>query len=151
MKDSTALDFRNGTGLKAAMWAGAQMCPASHTKMVHGEGPKVRFEMPYLFLDRHGKLGPAGGPRHATVLHEQLHAGGLEEDLGALGLHGVADDERAEMLYYYTPDAKGLHQAVDFRNGTGLKAAMWAGAQRPNPLRRRKRSCPRPAPPACRP
>lgn len=31
------------------------MCPASHTKMVHGEGPKVRFEMPYLFLDRHGK------------------------------------------------------------------------------------------------
>ena len=50
-----AVDFRNGTGLKAAMWAGAQMCPASHTKMVHGEGPKVRFEMPYLFLDRHGK------------------------------------------------------------------------------------------------
>lgn len=49
-----AVDFRNGTGLKAAMWAGAQMCPASHTKMVHGEGPKVRFEMPYLFLDRHG-------------------------------------------------------------------------------------------------
>ncbi|MFR7404568.1 MAG: FAD-binding protein [Coriobacteriaceae bacterium] len=50
-----AVDFRNGTGLKAAMWAGAQMCPASHTKMVHGEGFKVRFEMPYLFLDRHGK------------------------------------------------------------------------------------------------
>lgn len=50
-----AVDFRNGTGLKAALWAGAQMCPASHTKMVHGEGPKVRFEMPYLFLDRHGK------------------------------------------------------------------------------------------------
>ena len=50
-----AVDFRNGTGLKAAMWVGAQMCPASHTKMVHGEGPKVRFEMPYLFLDRHGK------------------------------------------------------------------------------------------------
>ncbi len=24
----------------------------------------------------------------------------------------------SEMLYYYTPDAKGLHQAVDFRNGT---------------------------------
>ena len=40
-----AVDFRNGTGLKAAMWAGAQMCPASHTKMVHGEGFKVRFEM----------------------------------------------------------------------------------------------------------
>lgn len=50
-----AVDLRNGTGLKAAMWVGAQMCPASHTKMVHGEGPKVRFEMPYLFLDRHGK------------------------------------------------------------------------------------------------
>lgn len=49
-----AVDFRNGTGLKAAMWVGAQMCPASHTKMVHGEGPAVRFEMPYLFLDRHG-------------------------------------------------------------------------------------------------
>ena len=50
-----AVDWRNGSGLKAAMWVGAQMCPASHTKMVHGEGPKVRFEMPYLFLDRHGK------------------------------------------------------------------------------------------------
>ena len=33
-----------------------------------------------------------------------------------------------EMLEYYTPDAKGLHQAVDFRNGSGLKAGMWAGA-----------------------
>ena len=49
-----AVDFRNGSGLKAGMWAGAQMCPASHTKMVHGESAAVRFEMPYLFLDRHG-------------------------------------------------------------------------------------------------
>ena len=50
-----AVDFRNGPGLQAAKWAGAQKCPASPTKLVHGEGPKVRFEMPYLFLDRHGK------------------------------------------------------------------------------------------------
>ena len=43
-------------------------------------------------------LGLADGTRHAAVLHEQLHAGGLEEDLGALGLHGVADDERALLM-----------------------------------------------------
>ena len=43
-------------------------------------------------------LSLADGTRHAAVLHEQLHAGGLEEDLGALGLHGIADDERALLM-----------------------------------------------------
>lgn len=50
-----AVEFRNGSGLCAGMWAGAQMTPASNTKMVHGEAAAVRFEMPFLFLDRHGK------------------------------------------------------------------------------------------------
>ena len=50
-----AVEFRDGSGLKAAMWAGAQMCPASHTKMVHGEAAPVRFEMPFLFLNLHGE------------------------------------------------------------------------------------------------
>lgn len=50
-----AVEFRDGSGLRAAMWAGAQMCPASHTKMVHGENAAVRFEMPFLFLNCHGE------------------------------------------------------------------------------------------------
>ena len=50
-----AILFRDGSGLCAAMGAGAQMCAPSHTKMVHGEGAPVRFEMPFLFLDRHGE------------------------------------------------------------------------------------------------
>ena len=53
------------------MEAGAQMCPASHTKMVHGEGPKVRFEMPYLFLDRHGKRFMDEGGMHG--LPKRVH------------------------------------------------------------------------------
>lgn len=50
-----AVEFRDGSGLCAGMWAGAQMTPASNTKMVHGEAAPVRFEMPFLFLDRHGE------------------------------------------------------------------------------------------------
>ena len=38
-----AILFRDGSGLCAAMGAGAQMCAPSHTKMVHGEGAPVRF------------------------------------------------------------------------------------------------------------
>lgn len=50
-----AVEFRNGSGLCAGMWAGAMMTPASNTKMVHGEAAPVRFEMPFLFVDRHGE------------------------------------------------------------------------------------------------
>lgn len=50
-----AILFRDGSGLRAGMWAGAQMTAPSHTKMVHGEAAPVRFEMPFLFLDRHGE------------------------------------------------------------------------------------------------
>ena len=50
-----AILFRDGSGLCAAMGAGAQMTAPCHTKMVHGEGAPVRFEMPFLFLDRHGE------------------------------------------------------------------------------------------------
>lgn len=49
-----AVEFRDGSGLRAGMWAGAQMSAPCHTKMVHGEAAPVRFEMPFLFLDRHG-------------------------------------------------------------------------------------------------
>ena len=50
-----AIEFRDGSGLCAGMWAGAQMTAPCHTKMVHGEAAPVRFEMPFLFLDRHGE------------------------------------------------------------------------------------------------
>lgn len=49
------VDFRDGSGLCAGMWAGAIMTPTVHTKMIHGEPANVRLEMPFLFLDRHGK------------------------------------------------------------------------------------------------
>ena len=48
------VDFRDGSGLCAGMWAGAIMTPTTHTKMIHGEPANVRLEMPFLFLDRHG-------------------------------------------------------------------------------------------------
>ena len=49
-----AVDFRNGTGLKAAMWAGAQM-PRLTPRWCTARARRCAFEMPYLFLDRHGK------------------------------------------------------------------------------------------------
>lgn len=47
--------FRDGGALCAGMWAGAQMVPHTHTKMIHGEPAFVRLEMPFLFLDLYGK------------------------------------------------------------------------------------------------
>lgn len=52
---SRFVDFRDGSGLCAGMWAGAVMTPTTHTKMIHGEPANVRLEMPFLFLDRHGE------------------------------------------------------------------------------------------------
>ena len=51
---SQFVDFRDGSGMCAGMWAGAVMTPTVHTKMIHGEPAAVRLEMPFLFLDRHG-------------------------------------------------------------------------------------------------
>ena len=52
---SRFVDFRDGSGLCAGMWAGAIMTPTTHTKMIHGEPAAVRLEMPFLYLDRHGE------------------------------------------------------------------------------------------------
>lgn len=49
------VDFRDGSGLCAGMWAGAIMTPTNHTKMIHGEPAAIRLEMPFLFVDRHGE------------------------------------------------------------------------------------------------
>ena len=46
--------YRDGSALCAGMWAGAQMVPHTHTKMIHGEPAAVRLEMPFLFLDPTG-------------------------------------------------------------------------------------------------
>lgn len=47
--------FRDGSALCAGMWAGAIMTPPTHTKMIHGEPAAVRLEMPFLFIDNHGR------------------------------------------------------------------------------------------------
>ena len=39
------VDFRDGSGLCAGMWAGAIMTPTTHTKVIHGEPANVRLEM----------------------------------------------------------------------------------------------------------
>lgn len=51
---SKFVEFRDGSGLCAGMWAGAIMTPTVHTKMIHGEPAAVRLEMPFLFVDGHG-------------------------------------------------------------------------------------------------
>ena len=90
---------------------------------VQAEGAEIFFETPCVqLLVEDGRVaGAIGETKDGT--HVLLRA-----NKGVIMAAGdyVGD---SEMLYYYTPDAKGLHQAVDFRNGTGLKAAMWAGAQ----------------------
>ncbi len=51
----TMSTFRDGMGMCAGMWAGAIMTPPTHTKMIHGEPAAVRLEMPFLFIDNHGR------------------------------------------------------------------------------------------------
>ena len=90
---------------------------------VQEEGAEIFFETPcvQLYVEDGRVAGAIGENKNGE--HVLLKA--------AKGVIMAAGDYvgDTEMLYYYTPDAKGLHQAVDFRNGTGLKAAMWAGAQ----------------------
>lgn len=51
----TMSDFRDGMGMMAGIWAGAQMTPVNHSKMVHGGGALTRLQTPFLNLDIHGK------------------------------------------------------------------------------------------------
>ena len=46
---------RNGSGLCMGMWAGAQMVPINHSKMVHGGGALTRVQVPFLNLNIHGE------------------------------------------------------------------------------------------------
>ncbi len=46
---------RNGSGLGMGMWAGAQMVPINHSKMVHGGGALTRVQVPFLNLNIHGE------------------------------------------------------------------------------------------------
>lgn len=48
-------DFRDGMGMMAGVWAGAQMTPITHSKMVHGGGNLTRLQVPFLNLDIHGE------------------------------------------------------------------------------------------------
>lgn len=50
----TMSTFRDGKGMCAGMWAGAQMTPINHSKMVHGGGALTRLQAPFLNLDIHG-------------------------------------------------------------------------------------------------
>ena len=47
--------FRDGMGMMTGIWAGAQMTPVNHSKMVHGGGALTRLELPFLNLDIHGE------------------------------------------------------------------------------------------------
>ena len=47
--------LRDGSGLCMGMWAGAQMTPINHSKMVHGGGALTRLQVPFLNLDIHGE------------------------------------------------------------------------------------------------
>ncbi|WP_102379095.1 FAD-binding protein [Raoultibacter timonensis] len=51
----TMSTFRDGSGMCAGIWAGAQMTPINHSKMVHGGGALTRLQVPFLNLDIHGK------------------------------------------------------------------------------------------------
>ena len=51
----TMSTFRDGMGMCAGMWAGAQMTPINHSKMVHGGGALTRLQVPFLNLDIHGE------------------------------------------------------------------------------------------------
>ncbi len=46
---------RNGSGLCMGMWAGAQMVPINHSKMVHGGGALTRVQVPFLNLNIDGE------------------------------------------------------------------------------------------------
>ena len=46
---------RNGSGLCAGIWAGAQMVPIVHSKMIHGGGALTRLQVPFLNLNIHGE------------------------------------------------------------------------------------------------
>ena len=41
--------------MMTGIWAGAQMTPVNHSKMVHGGGALTRLELPFLNLDIHGE------------------------------------------------------------------------------------------------
>lgn len=51
----TMSPFRDGMGMMTGIWAGAQMTPVNHSKMVHGGGALTRLELPFLNLDIHGE------------------------------------------------------------------------------------------------
>lgn len=51
----TMSPFRDGMGMITGIWAGAQMTPVNHSKMVHGGGALTRLELPFLNLDIHGE------------------------------------------------------------------------------------------------
>ena len=46
---------RDGSGMCMGMWAGAQMVPINHSKMVHGGGALTRVQVPFLNLNIHGE------------------------------------------------------------------------------------------------
>ena len=46
---------RDGSGLRAGIWAGAQMVPTTHSKMIHGGGALTRLQVPFLNLNIHGE------------------------------------------------------------------------------------------------
>ena len=47
--------LRTGMGMAMGMWAGGQMVPVNHTKMIHGEPAPTRLEMPFLIVDNKGE------------------------------------------------------------------------------------------------
>ena len=51
----TMSEFRDGRGMCMGIWAGAQMTPVNHSKMVHGGGALTRLQVPFLNLDIHGE------------------------------------------------------------------------------------------------
>ncbi len=51
----TMSPFRDGMGMMTGIWAGAQMTPVNHSKMVHGGGALTRLELPFLNLDINGE------------------------------------------------------------------------------------------------
>ena len=133
----TMSPFRDGMGMMAGIWAGAQMTPVNHSKMVHGGGALTRLELPFLNLDIHGerfmnevlsfaylnnlmRRVPGGvrfpEPHGGEVLHH--HAGELGRDWRAVGR---SPSQRGEVRRGQHEDSLGgsVRQGRDLRRVGG--------------------------------
>ena len=95
--------WRDGSGLCMGMWAGAQMTPTNHTKMIHGS----QIAMPFLSIDRYGERfmpETVRMPSFNNIERRYLAADGFENPTGGRFFTVMPGNWRELVEQWYADD-----------------------------------------------